>query len=146
MECFRNIVAIANGNSARLIAKIDPVRLTGNEGIALVSIYHGGVYTITSENNMVYFSHPSVIDDESDRLSVQIPEGNYGTCYDICLEISNLIRVKLKRGRKDVFAPSINRNRETVDINIDGTRLFVNNTEKTPWSMLGVSEDQSDSF
>lgn len=145
MESYRNIVAVASENSARFIAKIDPVRLTGNEGMALVSIYHGGVSNITSENNMVYFSHPSVIDD-SERLSVELPEGNYGSSFDICMEISNLIRDKLRRSRKDAFSPSVDRNREIVNVNLDGTHLFVNNFKNTPWSLLGVAKDQTSSF
>ena len=148
MECYRNIVAVADDNPARFIAKIDPVRLSGNEGMALVSIFHGGVNNINKDNNKVYFLHHNDSGDANQSISdaevITIPEGNYTTSHSVVMQISLMIRARA--GRRDAFNPSMDRHRETITISMAGARLFVKEAKDSPWSLLGVDEDKFSSF
>lgn len=155
MNSYRNIVAVAGENPARFITQIEPVRLTGNEGMALVSLFHGGVYNITSENNKIYFIRDKAGDASSDTqtthsisdaIVVQIPVGNYRTSYHVCKEISDAIREGGNTRRRDIFHPVTDSNMEEVSIRLDEIYIFVAGVTDTPWSLLEVTEDKNDSF
>ena len=72
------ITVISTDNPARVETIIDPVKLQDGDCMDLVSIYHGLIYNIMDDNNIIIF----IINGEETVLNIK--PGYYHSSFDIC--------------------------------------------------------------
>ena len=175
MNNFRNVVIVGgeNGNTSRFATQIGPIKLDNDYEMAITSICHGEVFNIHSGNNKVYFyltatdsslesvkrsrglaESPSVyeIPDEMDRYSlpslrqITVPEGSYESAGKLCWTISNLISDLLGMKKRDAMYPTVDKQYNMVNIELENIYLVIRGKKDSPWTVMDVHEDQYERF
>ena len=162
----------AGGNPSHFETTIEPVRLSADCEIGLVSLHHGEVQNINSKNNKVHFyrgsstvielvkkkrNKPSYIPvsrpEQAESLLIEhfhtitLPVGRYGSSASILLEITNLIKDHLKTARKrEAMDSNVTGGNNVINVDLVDLYILVENEADTPWHLLGVCEDKFDKF
>ena len=153
MNNIHNIIAVGGheGNQARFLTQIEPVKLKEDAEIAVTSIFHGQIFNITNANNKIYFQKindeissldPSWKPDLEEEQLVVIPPGFYYSSYAICLAIEEKLIHTLPFSRRNTrIAVTYDKHRQIVQLRLNN--LYLRNTSDSPWGLLGVKSDIS---
>ena len=139
---IHNIIAVGGheGNQARFLTQIEPVKLKEDAEIAVTSIFHGQIFNITNSNNKIYFNKiddeissldPSWKPDLEEQQLVVIPPGFYYSSYAICLAIEEKLIHMLPFSRKNArIAVTYDKHRQIVQLRLNN--LYLRNTSDSP--------------
>ena len=144
MDDTRSIVIVGgeDGNLAKLITQIEPIRLSENKGLAIKSIFHGTVCNINKNNNKVHYKLKYAENFETKYF--EIPEGNYPDSVSILTEISDIISKLDPDGavsRKPRFEVTIRARINAVKISVHNISIVSRYIQETPWNLLGITSD-----
>ena len=163
------VVGSEDGTPSQFVAQVDPIKLGVECEMAITSIHYGEVFNIHKGNNKVYFYYENRSEIEKIKAwkgkstvlvpstfsrytpqnlrSVTIPVGTYTSFLHICWTISNLIRNEVGvLKKKDAMNILIDRQHDTMTIELNTMYLVIEGKSDTPWSLLNVNEDKFNQF